>query len=115
MSKYSLFSVERHQLESDACTTLAHFLGVKTADRSRQLVDDALDQRRLTAAGTTSEQKFSDHLTTFGSGSARKTKQCVRRLLTILIRDRNAGICRLCRDAAGATIWACDRHRLSHR
>jgi hypothetical protein len=61
MSKYSLFSVERHQLESDACAGFAHFLRVKTAGWQRQLVHDPLDQRRLPATGTTREQNFRRH------------------------------------------------------
>src|SRR5207244_10287534 len=112
MGKYGFFAVEGDNLESDTLPALADFLGVKTAGRPTQLVDDALYQRRLPAAGTTSEQKFSDHLTTFGSGSARKTKQCVRRSWLISIRARTVGTCRLCRDAAAAMIWAYDPYQL---
>ena len=106
VSEHGLFTVKRDQLESDARTTLAHFLGVKTAVRQRQLVNDTLDQRRLPAAGTTSEQKFSDHLTTFVSGNARKTKRCDRQSLPISVRGRNADIYPLCHAVAAAMIRA---------
>src|SRR3989442_7641248 len=102
VSEHGLFTVKRDQLESDARTGFAHFLGVKTAGSQRQLADDALDQRRLSAPRTTCEQDFSDHIITLASSNVRRTKQCVRRSLPISIRDRNAGICRLCRDAASA-------------
>jgi hypothetical protein len=58
MCKYSFFSVERNDLEPNALPALANFLGIKTAGRNRQLVYDSLDERRLPAAGTASQQYF---------------------------------------------------------
>src|SRR6266566_5146163 len=61
MGEHSLFTSERDDFESDARTTLADFLGIKTAGRSRQLIHDALDQRCLSTPWTTCEQNFPRH------------------------------------------------------
>src|SRR5436190_17133711 len=61
MGEHSLFTSERDDFESDARTTLADFLGIKTAGRSRQLIHDPLDQRRLSTPWTTREQNFPRH------------------------------------------------------
>src|SRR6266566_719093 len=102
MGEHSLFTSERDDFESDARTTLADFLGIKTAGRSRQLIHDALDQRCLSTPWTTCEQNFVVHVTTCVSGNARKTTRCVRRSLRISICVHNPGICRLFRGAAAA-------------
>ena len=61
MRKHSLFLVERDDLESNTLTAFTDFLGVKTARRPRELLHDALDQRRLSGSRPTSEQNFFRH------------------------------------------------------
>jgi hypothetical protein len=61
MGEHSLFTSKRDDFESDARTTLADFIGIKTAGWSRQLIHDALDQRCLSTPWTTCEQNFPRH------------------------------------------------------
>ena len=61
MGEYDLLAVERHDLESGACATVADFLGVKTTSASRQIIYNTLDQCRLAAAGTAGEQNLFGH------------------------------------------------------
>jgi hypothetical protein len=61
MEEHSLFTSERDDFESDARTTLVDFLGIKPTGRSRQLIQDALDQRCLSTTWATCEQNFPRH------------------------------------------------------
>ena len=54
-------------------------------------------------------------LVRFASGNTRKTTRCGRQSLKISIGGRNVDICRLCRDAAAATILASNSHSRWHR
>lgn len=106
MREYSLFSVECDDLESNTPAGLADFLSIKAAGRNGHFLHNPLNERRLPASGWTCQQNFRHHLTRFASGNARKTKLFVRQSKLISIRGRTVGICRLCRDAAAAMIWA---------
>src|SRR5262249_1185821 len=106
LCKHSLSTRKRDDFESDTMAALADFFRIKTARRQRELLHNALDQRRLSASGTSSEQNLSIHLTSISSGNSRKTKLCVHQSLPISVRGRSADTCRLCRDAEAAMIWA---------
>ena len=61
MGEYDLIAIERHDLESDACATVADLLSVKTTGALRQIIYDTLDQRRLAATGTAGEHNLLGH------------------------------------------------------
>ena len=61
VGEYDLISIERHDLESDACATVADLFSIKTAGALRQVFYDTLDQRRLAATGTAGEKNFFGH------------------------------------------------------
>src|SRR5206468_10310927 len=98
VSKYSLVTIERHDLESNARAVLTHLFSVKTTSASREIIYNTLDQCRLAAAGRPVSRTFP--VTARASDSADKTMRCGRRSLMISIRARSADTCRLCRAVA---------------
>ena len=56
MGEDGLVALKRHDLESDATTVIANLLRKETTEALRQFFQNALDQCRFAAAGTTRKQ-----------------------------------------------------------